>query len=89
MAKFMFLHPTEKKEVEMPMTSSVTLFEKIWDDHVITDFGDSTYLIYVDRHFLHEMSGALSFKEMEEAGQKVCRPEQTFATVDHVVNTAP
>lgn len=71
------------------MTRPLTLFEKIWNDHVIVDFGDNTYLIYIDRHFLHEMSGALSFKGMDEAGRKVRHPELTFATIDHVVNTEP
>jgi 3-isopropylmalate/(R)-2-methylmalate dehydratase large subunit len=73
----------------MARTSPLTLFEKIWNDHVIADFGDNTYLIHIDRNFLHEMSGALSFKGIDEAGRTVRHPELTFATIDHVVDTEP
>jgi len=73
----------------MAMKNQLTLFEKIWNDHVIVDFGDNTYLIHIDRNFLHEMSGALSFKGIDEAVRTVRHPELTFATIDHVVDTEP
>ena len=73
----------------MAMKSQLTLFEKIWNGHVIVDFGDNTYLIHIDRNFLHELSGALSFKGIDEAHRTVRHPELTFATIDHVVDTEP
>jgi len=66
-----------------------TLFEKIWREHVVSELGNNTFLLYIDRNFLHEMSGAVSFKGLEEAGRVVRRPELTWATVDHVLDTFP
>ena len=66
-----------------------TLFEKIWGEHVVKDFGQNTYLLYIDRNFLHEVSGAISFKGLAEAQRAVRRPELTWATIDHVVDTFP
>jgi 3-isopropylmalate/(R)-2-methylmalate dehydratase large subunit len=67
----------------------LTLFEKIWNDHVITDLGGEAYLLHVDRHFMHEMSGSVAFKGLREAGRALRDPELTFATVDHVPDTFP
>jgi 3-isopropylmalate/(R)-2-methylmalate dehydratase large subunit len=64
-----------------------TFFEKIWDDHVVADLGDSAYLMHIDRHFLHEVSGAISLKEMDKRGRHIRNPELTFATLDHVLET--
>src|SRR6267154_707265 len=64
-----------------------TLFDKIWDDHVISDLGDGAFLIHIDRHFLHEVSGAVSLKEMDRRGRVVRNPELTFGTLDHVLET--
>src|ERR1051326_3651629 len=66
-----------------------TLFEKIWREHVVAELGNNTFLLYIDRNFLHEMSGAISFKGLEEAGPAVRRPDLTWATVDHVLDTFP
>src|SRR5438270_9736249 len=66
-----------------------TLFEKIWREHVVKDLGNNTFLLYIDRNFLHEVSGAISFKGLAEAGRAVRRPDLTYATVDHVVDTFP
>ncbi|MDE2133823.1 MAG: 3-isopropylmalate dehydratase large subunit [Alphaproteobacteria bacterium] len=68
---------------------SQTLFEKIWDDHVIADLGDGAYLIHIDRHFLHEYSGAVSLKELDRCGRTVRNPQLTFGTLDHVLETLP
>ena len=64
-----------------------TLFEKIWDDHVIADLGDGAFLIHIDRNFLHEVSGAVSLKEMDKRGRRVRNPELAFGTLDHVLET--
>ena len=67
----------------------LTFFEKIWDDHVVADLGDGASLIHIDRHFLHEVSGAVSLKEMDRRGRSVRNPELTFGTLDHVLETVP
>jgi 3-isopropylmalate/(R)-2-methylmalate dehydratase large subunit len=64
-----------------------TFFEKIWNDHVVADLGDGAYLMHIDRHFLHEVSGAISLKEMDKRGRHIRNPELTFATLDHVLET--
>lgn len=66
-----------------------TLFDKIWDDHVIADLGDGAFLIHIDRHFLHEYSGAVSLRKIDRRGRKIRNPNQTFATLDHVLETIP
>lgn len=71
------------------MKKPLTLFEKIWNEHVIMDMGQDTYLIHIDRHTQHELSGATSLKGIDEAGRKVRNPELTFAVIDHVLDTVP
>src|ERR687896_1402255 len=66
--------------------TSRTLFEKIWDEHVITQ-RDNEALIYVDRNFVHEGSFH-AFGQLAKEGRRVRRPRQTFATADHYVPTA-
>jgi 3-isopropylmalate/(R)-2-methylmalate dehydratase large subunit len=62
-------------------------FDKVWDAHVIRPVGEIGYLIHIDRHFLHEVSGAISLKSLDAAGLAVRNPGLTFATIDHVVDT--
>ncbi len=66
-----------------------TLFSKIWDDHVVADLGSDLYLIHVDRHFLHELSGSLALLGLDQVGRKVRNPELISATLDHVIETTP
>ena len=66
-----------------------TLFEKIWEDHVVADQGDGIYLLHVDRHMVHEMTSSRAFANLARAGRKVKNPEMTFAAVDHIVATTP
>lgn len=73
------LHPS----TEAPQT----FFDKIWAAHVIRPVGDAGFLVHIDRHFLHEVSGAVSLKSLDEAGLSVRNPQLTFATIDHVVDT--
>ena len=67
----------------------LTYFDKVWGEHVVADLGSDNYLIHIDRHFLHELSGALSLKGLKAANQGVRNPELTFAVMDHVVDTFP
>ena len=66
-----------------------TLFDKIWDAHIITDLGGGTALIAIDRVFLHERTGAAALKSMAAAGRKVADPRRVFAVMDHIVDTRP
>ncbi len=66
-----------------------TLFDKLWDSHVIVDFGDRSALLHVDRHLVHDLGGSTAFAELERRGLRVHSPELTFATPDHLVSSAP
>ncbi len=66
-----------------------TIIEKIWDTHCVADLGDGSYLIYIDRIFLHERTGSIALKGLEEAGRVVRNPEHVFCTMDHIVDTFP
>ncbi|NND55597.1 MAG: 3-isopropylmalate dehydratase large subunit [Gammaproteobacteria bacterium] len=68
---------------------SLSVIEKIWNEHQIADLGDGTCLIYIDRVFLHERTGSVALKGLEAAGRKVRNPEQAFCTMDHIVDTFP
>ncbi|MDI9636627.1 3-isopropylmalate dehydratase large subunit [Kamptonema cortianum] len=64
-----------------------TLFDKVWDSHVITDLPGGGSLLYIDRHLVHEVTSPQAFDGLREAGRPVRRPDLTFATVDHNVPT--
>ena len=64
-----------------------TLFEKIWDAHIVKQFTDGTVLLYIDRQLVHEVTSAQAFEGLRLAGRKVRHPELTFATMDHNVPT--
>jgi 3-isopropylmalate/(R)-2-methylmalate dehydratase large subunit len=66
-----------------------TLFEKIWDAHVVRDLGDGWALLHIDRHLLHDLSGPPALAEMARRKLKVRDPELTFAVADHAVSSAP
>ena len=60
-----------------------TLFDKIWDAHVVKHIPDGPDVLYVDRHLIHEVTSPQAFSALREKGMKVFRPEKTFATCDH------
>jgi 3-isopropylmalate/(R)-2-methylmalate dehydratase large subunit len=64
-----------------------TLFDKIWDAHVIAELGEGTALIAIDRVFLHERTGAAALKSLAAAGRPVADPARAFAVMDHIVDT--
>jgi 3-isopropylmalate/(R)-2-methylmalate dehydratase large subunit len=66
---------------------SRTLFDKVWDRHVVARLADGTALLYIDRHLVHEVTSPQAFEGLRLAGRKVRRPELTFATMDHNVPT--
>jgi 3-isopropylmalate/(R)-2-methylmalate dehydratase large subunit len=65
-----------------------TLFDKIWDSHVVERLPDGTCLLYIDRHLVHEVTSPQAFEGLRLAGRKVRRPEATFAVADHNVPTS-
>ena len=69
------------------MTFAKTLYDKIWDDHLIDEGEDGTSLIYIDRHLVHEVTSPQAFEGLRLAGRKVHAPEKTLAVVDHNVPT--
>ena len=71
------------------MTKPRTLFDKIWDSHLVDVQEDGTCLIYIDRHLVHEITSAQAFGGLEEAGRTVRRPDLTLCVADHNVPTDP
>src|SRR5574337_967446 len=68
------------------MAKPRTLYDKIWDDHVIETTGGAS-LIYIDRHLVHEVTSPQAFEGLRMTGRKVRRPELTLAVADHNVPT--
>src|SRR5690349_638115 len=64
-----------------------TLFDKIWDSHVVKSIPDGPSVLYIDKHFIHEVTSPQAFSGIEKRGLKVFRPRQVVATVDHNVPT--
>ena len=64
-----------------------TLYDKIWDDHLIDESDGGTCLIYIDRHLIHEVTSPQAFEGLSMTGRKVRAPEKTLAVVDHNVPT--
>src|SRR5260370_13828144 len=69
------------------MPKARTLYDKIWDDHVIETQSEGSGLIYVDRHLVHEVTSPQAFEGLRLAGRKVRAPEKTLAVVDHNIQT--
>ncbi|YBV96055.1 3-isopropylmalate dehydratase large subunit [Phyllobacteriaceae bacterium JZ32] len=71
------------------MSAPRTLYDKIWDDHLVDQQPDGTCLLYIDRHLVHEVTSPQAFEGLRMAGRKVRHPEKTLAVVDHNVPTSP
>jgi len=69
--------------------SGKTLYDKIWDTHVVDTQDDGTCLLYIDRHLVHEVTSPQAFEGLRMAGRKVRAPEKTIAVPDHNVPTTP
>ena len=69
------------------MAKPRTLYDKIWDDHVIETQADGTSLLYIDRHLVHEVTSPQAFEGLRLSGRKVRAPEKTLAVVDHNIQT--
>ena len=64
-----------------------TLYDKLWDDHVVQNFDDGTSLIYIDRHLIHEVTSAQAFEGLRLADRKPWRVNTNLAVPDHNVPT--
>lgn len=64
-----------------------TLFEKIWEKHVVKQIEGGPSVLYIDKHFIHEVTSPQAFKGLENRGLQVFRPQQVVATADHNVPT--
>ncbi len=69
------------------MTAPRTLYDKIWDDHVVSTRDDGTSLIFIDRHLIHEVTTPQAFSGLKAAGRRLRRPDLTLAVPDHNVPT--
>ncbi len=72
---------------EIKMAKPRTLYDKIWDDHLVHEAEDGTSLLYIDRHLVHEVTSPQAFEGLRLSGRKVRHPEKTLAVVDHNVPT--
>src|ERR1700742_1943984 len=68
---------------ELSMAKARTLYDKIWDDHVVETSPDGPSLLYIDRHLVHEVTSPQAFEGLRMSGRKVRAPEKTLAVVDH------
>src|SRR5579864_1091941 len=69
------------------MSKPTTLYDKIWNDHLVHEAEDGSSLIYIDRHLVHEVTSPQAFEGLRMAGRKVRAPEKTLAVVDHNIQT--
>jgi 3-isopropylmalate/(R)-2-methylmalate dehydratase large subunit len=60
-----------------------TLFDKVWDSHVVRKIEDGPDILFIDRHFIHEVTSPVAFLSLEQRGLNVLYPDRTFATADH------
>ena len=65
----------------------LTLYEKIWNEHIVHQQDDGTTLLYVDRHLIHEVTSPQAFEGLRISNRKVRKPELTLAVADHNVPT--
>jgi 3-isopropylmalate/(R)-2-methylmalate dehydratase large subunit len=72
----------------MDETMAKTLFDKIWENHLVHRADDGTCLIYIDRHLVHEVTSPQAFEGLRTSGRKVHRPQATLAVADHNVPTS-
>ena len=69
------------------MATPTTLYDKIWESHLVDERDDGVTLLYVDRHLVHEVTSPQAFEGLRVSGRKVRRPDLTLAVADHNVPT--
>src|SRR2546428_13562779 len=70
-------------------TIAKTMFEKIWDQHIVRDVPGESTVLYIDRHLVHEVTSPQAFAGLQAAGRKVHRPDATITVLEHNVPTIP
>ena len=70
------------------MSAPRTLYDKIWESHLVHDMEDGTCVLYIDRHLVHEVTSPQAFEGLRLAGRSVRRPDATLAVPDHNVPTS-
>src|ERR1700758_4635481 len=71
------------------MAAAQTLFEKIWNAHLVAQPAERSPILYIDLHLVHEVTSPQAFDGLRAAGRRVRQPLRTVATVDHNVPTTP
>ncbi|MEC9003354.1 MAG: aconitase family protein, partial [Planctomycetota bacterium] len=71
----------------MDVAAPRTMFEKIWDEHVVQAESGKQTILYIDLHLVHEVTSPQAFEGLRLAGRKLRRPEKTIATLDHNIPT--
>lgn len=66
-----------------------TLFDKLWERHVVASLEGGESLLYIDRLFLHERTGSVALESLRESGRDILAPERVFCAIDHIVDTRP
>ena len=69
------------------MSQSTTLFDKIWDGHTVKSIENGPSVLYIDRHYIHEVTSPVAFLGLEKRGLSVANPQKTTATPDHNIPT--
>src|SRR5690606_21609385 len=69
--------------------SKGTMFDKVWDAHVVSQISEDVALLHIDRHLVHELTTVQAIRVLEGRGLSPRNPELTFATLDHVIATEP
>lgn len=67
--------------------NGLTLYDKLWDSHIVADFGDGEALLYIDRQLVHEVSSPQAFRSLRDGGRSLRRPKTHLAVADHAVPT--
>ncbi len=80
--------PLQLCDILKNVTKPRTLYEKVWDSHVILHENDAPAVIYIDLHLVHEVTSPQAFQGLRDRGIKVRRPDRTIATVDHSIPTS-
>ena len=84
-----FTYPWKDTQMEQKQAVPKTMFEKIWDAHVVRDFPGESTILYIDRHLVHEMTSPQAFAGLRLTGRSVHRPDATIGVLDHNVPTVP
>src|SRR5947209_20526383 len=84
-----FTFPWKDTQMEQKQAVPKTMFDKIWDAHVVRDVPGESTILYIDRHLVHEATSPQAFAGLRMANLQVRRPDATIAVLDHNVPTVP